>query len=136
MYYEQRDSLQGKRAAERARADDDPVEWARERLGFEPDTTQARALRSKSKRGLLNCCRQWGKSTVTAAKAVYQAFTVAKSLTLVVSPSARQGREFIRKASVFTQALKVRPKGDGDGAAGGGPSAEGGAGMRDDAGDD
>jgi phage FluMu gp28-like protein len=93
---------------------DDPVEWAREKLGFEPDATQARALLSQSKRGLLNCCRQWGKSTVAAAKAVHQAFTVEKSLTLVVSPSARQSGEFIRKASVFAQALKIRPQGDGD----------------------
>jgi hypothetical protein len=62
----------------------------------------------------LNCCRQWGKSTVTAAKAVHQACSAAKSLTLVVSPSARQSGEFIRKASAFAQALKIRPKGDGD----------------------
>src|ERR1017187_7163473 len=119
FYYEIRMSfkkrvLRGKRAPERAGTNDDPVEWAREKLAFEPDATQARALRSKSKRGLLNCSRQWGKSTVTAAKAVYQAFTVAKSLTLVVSPSARQSGEFIRKASVFAQALKIRPQGDGD----------------------
>src|ERR1035441_9775991 len=92
----------------------DPVEWVREKLAFEPDAAQARALRSQSKRGLLNCSRQWGKSTVTAAKAVHQAWTVAQSLTLVVSPSARQSGEFIRKASVFAQALKIRPQGDGD----------------------
>ena len=90
------------------------AEWVREHLGFEPDRGQTLMLGSASKRGLLNCARQWGKSTITAAKAVYQAFTVAKSLTLVVSPSARQSGEFIRKASVFAQALKVRPKGDGD----------------------
>src|ERR1035437_1894681 len=94
-YYEIRMSftkriLRGKRAPERAGTNDDPVEWAREKLAFEPDASQACALRSKSKRGLLNCCRQWGKSTVTAAKAVHQAWTVAQSLTLVVSPSARQ----------------------------------------------
>src|ERR1017187_433155 len=93
---------------------DDPVEWVREKLAFEPDAAQARALRSKSERGLLNCSRQWGKSTVTAAKAVHQAWTVEKSLTLVVSPSARQSGEFIRKASAFAQALKIRPQGDGD----------------------
>src|ERR1017187_4455044 len=117
FYYEIRMSfkkrvLRGKRAPERAGTNDDPVEWAREKLAFEPDATQARALRSKSKRGLLNCSRQWGKSTVTAAKAVHQAWTVAQSLTLVVSPSARQSGEFIRKASVFAQALKIRPQGD------------------------
>jgi phage FluMu gp28-like protein len=92
----------------------DPVEWVREKLGFEADAAQSRALRSESRRGLLNCCRQWGKSTVTAAKAVYQAYTAAQSLTLVVSPSARQSGEFIRKASAFAQELKIRPQGDGD----------------------
>jgi phage FluMu gp28-like protein len=92
----------------------DPVEWVREKLGFEADAAQSRALRSPSRRGVLNCCRQWGKSTVTAAKAVYQAYTAAKSLTLVVSPSARQSGEFIRKASAFAQELKIRPQGDGD----------------------
>ena len=48
--------------------------------------------------GNLNCTRQWGKSTVTAAKAIHQAQHEAGSLTLVVSPSARQSGEFVRKA--------------------------------------
>ena len=92
----------------------DLAEWAREKLGFTPDGAQARALRTKTKRGVLNCCRQWGKSTVTASKAVHRAWSVAKSLTLVVSPSARQSGEFIRKAGAFAQALNIRPQGDGD----------------------
>jgi hypothetical protein len=108
-------TLRGKRAQGRAGTNlDDPVEWAREKLGFKPDEAQASALRSESKRGLLNCSRPWGKSTVTAAKAVHQAFTAAKSLTLVVSPSARQSGEFVRKARAFAQELKIRPRGDGD----------------------
>src|ERR1017187_5069105 len=93
---------------------DDPVVWAREKLGFEPDAAQARALRSKSKRGLLNCTRQWGKSTVTAAKAVHQAWSRKGSLTIVVSPSARQSGELVRKASGFASQMGVRAKGDGD----------------------
>jgi hypothetical protein len=71
-------------------------------------------LSTASKRGLLNCTRQWGKSTVTAAKAVHQAWTEAGSLTLVVSPCARQSGEFVRKAAKFARRLGVRPKGDGD----------------------
>jgi phage FluMu gp28-like protein len=63
---------------------------------------------------VLNCSRQWGKSTITAAKAVHQAYTEAGSLTLVVSPSARQSAEFIRKAAAFVRKLKIRVKGDGD----------------------
>ena len=109
MFFEQIVIIQGNRQPERVETHDDPVEWTREKLGFEPDAAQARALRSKSERGLLNCSRQWGKSTVTAAKAVHQAFTVAKSLTLVVSPSARQSGEFIRKASAFAGTTKSRP---------------------------
>src|ERR1700687_3867770 len=90
------------------------AEWVREKLGFEPDAAQERVLATKSKRGLLNCTRQWGKSTLTAAKAVHHAYTQAESLTLVVSPSARQSGEFVRKAAGFARRLGIRPKGDGD----------------------
>ena len=51
---------------------------------------------------------------MTSALAVRQAWTEAGSLTLVVSPSARQSGEFLRKASAFVQRLGVKPKGDGD----------------------
>lgn len=94
----------------------DPVEWARAELGFAADELQARVLRSGTRRGLLNCTRQWGKSTVTAAKALHRAVYEAESLTLVVSPSARQSGEFLRKAAGFARRLKLRPKGDGDNA--------------------
>lgn len=90
------------------------AEWVRRRLGLEPDAAQARVLETKSKRGLLNCTRQWGKSTITAAKAVYEAFHEPESLTLVVSPSARQSGEFVRKAAGFARRLGIRAKGDGD----------------------
>ena len=90
------------------------ADWAREKLGFVADAAQERVLATDHKRGLLNCTRQWGKSTVTAAKAVHQAFTEAESLTLVVSPSARQSGEFVRKAARFAKHLGVRTTGDGD----------------------
>jgi hypothetical protein len=92
------------------------AEWVRQNLGFQPDAKQARVLRSSIRRGLLNCTRQWGKSTVTAAKAVHQAQTRPNSLTLVVSPSARQSGEFVRKAAEFVRRLKLKPVGDGDNA--------------------
>jgi hypothetical protein len=68
----------------------DPVEFARTRLKFEPDERQIEVLRSEAKRGILNCTRQWGKSTIAAAKAVHRAFTRPKSLVLVASPTDRQ----------------------------------------------
>src|SRR5258708_6218677 len=92
----------------------DPVVWARKKLGFVADPAQARVLRTGSRRVVLNCSRQWGKSTVTAAKAVHEAWTKPGSLTLVVSPSARQSGEFVRKAEGFVARLGGRVKGDGD----------------------
>ncbi len=83
-------------------------------MAFNPDAVQTRVLNTSTKRGILNCTRQWGKSTVAAAKAVHQAYTQAGSLTIVVSPTARQSGEFVRKASAFARRLNIRPKGDGD----------------------
>ena len=82
-------------------------------LGFEPDEKQAELLRRPFRRLLLNCTRQWGKSTITAAKAVEHARTRAESLTLVVSPSGRQSNEFLRKAGEFMQRLGMKLRGDG-----------------------
>ena len=92
----------------------DAVEWVRERLGLTADDLQARVLRTATKRGILNCSRQWGKSTITAAKAIHYALHTTESLTIVVSPSARQSGEFLRKVSDFLRKLGIRPRGDGD----------------------
>jgi hypothetical protein len=89
-------------------------DWVRQKLAFHPDPAQERVLSPSIRRGLLNCCRQWGKSTVTAAKAVHHACHQPASLTLAVSPSARQSAEFLRKAAAFARQLGIRPKGDGD----------------------
>uniref|UniRef100_Q01VG6 Uncharacterized protein n=1 Tax=Solibacter usitatus (strain Ellin6076) TaxID=234267 RepID=Q01VG6_SOLUE len=89
------------------------AEWARRALGFEADAAQARVLDTRSKRVLLNCTRQWGKSTVTAARAVHEAVKNAGSLTIAVTPTARQTGEFVRKAATFASGLEMRVKGDG-----------------------
>jgi hypothetical protein len=89
------------------RAVPDAVEFARTRLGVEPDEKQAEVLRSEAKRGMLNCTRQWGKSTIAAAKAVHRAYTRPKSLVLVASPSYRQSGEFVAM-------LDIEVCGDGD----------------------
>lgn len=94
----------------------DAVTFAIERLGFEPDERQAEVLRSDAKRGILNCTRQWGKSTTAAAKAVHRAFVKPRSLVLVATPTQRQSAEFIRKAGDFVSKLKIVPRGDGDNA--------------------
>ncbi|MBV8842417.1 MAG: hypothetical protein JO307_06360, partial [Bryobacterales bacterium] len=60
----------------------DAVEFARERLGFEADERQAAVLASEAKRGMLNCTRQWGKSTLAAIKAVHRAYAQPGSLVI------------------------------------------------------
>lgn len=92
----------------------DPVTFARVFLSFEPDAKQHQLLRSDARRCIVNCTRQWGKSTVTAVKCVYHAYFHPGSLTLVLSPSGRQSAEFLRKVSNFVKRLGIRPRGDGD----------------------
>jgi hypothetical protein len=94
----------------------DEVEFARRRLGFEPDESQAMVLRSRTKRGILNCARQWGKSTVTAVKALYRAVVRPGCLVVVASPSKRQSAEWMRKAKRMAARMGVKPRGDGDNA--------------------
>ncbi len=92
----------------------DIARFARERLQFQPDATQALIMNGHIRRGLLNCTRQWGKSTVTAIMAVHRALYSAGSLTIAVSPSARQTGEFVRKAKGFARILGIKARGDGD----------------------
>jgi hypothetical protein len=44
---------------------------------------------------------------------VHEAYCQPGSLTLVVSPSARQSGEFLARAADFVRALGLRPRGDG-----------------------
>jgi hypothetical protein len=92
----------------------DPAVFARERLAFEPDARQAEVLRSRAKRLLLNCTRQWGKSTVTAIVALHRAWFRPRSLVLITGPSGRQAGEFIRKVEEFVPLLGFEPRGDGE----------------------
>ena len=67
----------------------DPVIFSKNSLDFNSDTSQERILRSNSKRIMLNCCRQWGKSVITAIKALHMAIYYPGSLILLLSPSLR-----------------------------------------------
>jgi hypothetical protein len=102
-------------AATNGDGNEDGVDWAQRTLGFEADAKQAQVLRSGGRRGILNCSRQWGKSTVTAVKALHYALHEADSLTIVVSPTRRQSRELVLKAAGFATHVGVRPRGAGGG---------------------
>ena len=102
------------RATKKKTAAEAPSDWVRRSLGFEPDALQQRVLDTPARHGILNCTRQWGKSTVTAAMAIHQAACQRGSLTIVVNPTSRQSGEFVRKAAEFARRLEIKPKGDGD----------------------
>ncbi|MBI3207800.1 MAG: hypothetical protein HYZ37_02730, partial [Candidatus Solibacter usitatus] len=90
----------------------DPVAFARDALHFHPDPVQSAVLRSHSSRCILNCTRQWGKSTIAAILALHRALHHEASLILCISPSERQSAELIRKAQSFLTLLNIRPKSD------------------------
>jgi len=82
----------------------DPGLLARE-AGITPDPWQERLLRSDSPRILLNCCRQSGKSTISALLAAHTALYHPGSLVLVLSPTLRQSQELFRKCLAVYRAL-------------------------------
>ncbi|HVM79937.1 MAG TPA: terminase large subunit [Stellaceae bacterium] len=93
----------------------DPVAFAVERLAFEPDPWQARVLRSRRKRQLLNCSRQSGKSTTIAGKALHAGLYRRKpngdgTLTLIISPSENQSLETFDKVRGFLKRSGVNGK--------------------------
>ncbi len=89
------------------------VSFAREQLNFDPDPRQIEVLESTAKRGILNCTRQWGKSTVAAIKALHTAYSRPGSLVLVASPGERQSAEFLKKTEQLVLRLNIKPRGDG-----------------------
>lgn len=91
----------------------DPVRFARQWLGFEPDEKQAIVLDPTIRRGLLNCTRQWGKSTIMAVKALHLACTQPGSNVVVLSPTEAQAGTFFEVVREFAVTLGIPPKGDG-----------------------
>src|SRR5712692_184168 len=82
----------------------DPVALAK-LSGLDPDSWQETVLRSTSQRLLLLCCRQSGKSTISALIAVHVAIFEPGSLVLLLSPSMRQSQELFRKCLAVHKTL-------------------------------
>jgi hypothetical protein len=90
-----------------------PVQFAIDKLQFYPDPIQARILSSNAHYGILCCTRQWGKSTVAAAKAVHMALYEPQSTILVAGPTERQAAETVYRCARFLSHLGIRRRGDG-----------------------
>ena len=70
-----------------------------------PDPWQARLLRSPRRQLILNCSRQAGKSTSTAALALHTALYQPGALILLLSRALRQSQELFRKVIEGYRAL-------------------------------
>jgi hypothetical protein len=82
-----------------------PSVWAAEALGFQADPAQAGVLDSGAKEVLLCCSRQWGKTTVTAVRALHFALTQPGSLTVCVAASERQSAIWMAAVERFVRVL-------------------------------
>jgi hypothetical protein len=91
----------------------DPTFWVRSRFDFTPDPIQQQILDAPAARLILCCTRQWGKSTITALKALHYAIHHPGALVLVAAPTARQSGEWLLKAASLAARLGFPRKGDG-----------------------
>lgn len=92
----------------------DPVVFAQHSLQFDPDPWQAEFLRSRSKRIILNCSRQSGKSTITAILALWEAIYIPKSVIVIDSPSLRQSQELMLKLLDFLKRVNTQVRIDSE----------------------
>jgi hypothetical protein len=76
-----------------------------ERLGIIPDAWQRDLLRSSSERILLNCCRQSGKSSMSALISLHRSLYHPGSLILCLAPALRQSQELFAKIIGFYRDL-------------------------------
>lgn len=85
----------------------DPVLFASECLGFQPDRNQAQMLQIETHRAILACHRQWGKTTTAAVKAIHHACYHPDSLSIIVAPTLRQSGLLLQAISRFARHLSL-----------------------------
>ena len=73
------------------------AEFAEKALGWVLEDKQRELLSGPSKRVILNCTRQWGKSWMAAAL-VFHAVHEPESLSIVAGPTLRQFRRVAQKS--------------------------------------
>lgn len=78
-------------------------------LGLHLDPWQAEMLARDTRRDILNCSRQAGKSTTAAVLALHEAVYRPASVTVLISPSQRQSSELFRKVVELRELLPFRP---------------------------
>ena len=94
----------------------DAAAWAREVLHEPVDAVQAKLLNRTihGQRDVLNCHRQWGKSTITSTRTAHRMKYRAPWFAVCIAPSGRQAAELLRKLESCARRMDMEPKGDGD----------------------
>ena len=82
-------------------------------VGFHPDPIQTRVLLAHNQNGILNCTRQWGKSSCAGVMALHHAFTIPNSLVVIISTCEKQAAELVRKCRRYASHRKLPTRGDG-----------------------
>ena len=90
-----------------------PLALARQLLNFTPDQTQSELLSTTARYVLLNCHRQWGKTTFTAIRALHQAMAQPRQNILVLSPTLRQSHLLTARCREFARQLQLPFSTDG-----------------------
>ena len=73
------------------------VAFAEKTLGWMLEDKQRELLTGPSKRVILNCTRQWGKSWMAAVALLFHAVNHPNSLSIVAGPTLRQSAELLKK---------------------------------------
>ena len=85
----------------------DALGFAKRFLHWTPDPKQELVLSSNSRRVILNCARQWGKSTLAAAKIVHVTITRPGAVALIVSENLDQTDWVFQKIDRFLRQLGI-----------------------------
>ena len=84
--------------------------FATKSLQFPIDAQQTEILAcppERSRRTIVCCSRQWGKSTTGAIKVLHHALQNPGSLTLIASKTLRQAGELLEKVANFAQTIAI-----------------------------
>jgi len=87
--------------------------WATQSCNFQPDPIQAEILNHPAERLILLCTRQFGKTQITALKALHFALTHPGALVVVASPCERRSAEWLLRVTKLLRNLGLRHRRDG-----------------------
>lgn len=102
--------LDEKRLSEFEKVRDDPAAFAKRFLGFTPLPYQEKILADTGKRIAVRMCRQAGKTTTIAVRAIWYAATHPRTLSLIVAPSLRQSMIMMDRIQGFLNSMKPQDR--------------------------